>query len=277
MEIESFHANLHRILVPSPTLPPATTTNAWITASFGGLVVDPAAHTEKTQQELIEHLQNYQPTCIFLTHHHHDHIGAAQRIRDHFGIPICAHNQTALLVPFDVDQTIDEGHQFETGGDIWTAVHTPGHAPGHLCLLAESDRSLIAGDMVAGEGTILINPSEGSIREYIHSLKKLRTLTPSRLLPAHGAALVSSDTVLQHYISHRRQRLRQIWELLSDRPQNTLNLAKQIYTELPEAYLGMAAIQVLCGLLFLHEDQAVQELDSEQGWIRRQTDYSVTI
>ena len=66
---------------------------------------------------------------------------------------------------------MNEGDQFNTGEDVWTAFHTPGHAPGHLCLLAESDRSVIAGDMVAGEGTILINPSEGSIREYIHSLE----------------------------------------------------------------------------------------------------------
>ena len=143
MEIETLHCNLHRILVPSPTLPPATTTNAWITASSGGLVVDPAAHTEHTQKELIGDLRSFQPTAIFLTHHHHDHIGAAQQIRNHFGIPIIAHKSTAELLPFDIDQEVVEGDHFQTGGDIWTAHHTPGHAPGHMCLLAKSDRSLI--------------------------------------------------------------------------------------------------------------------------------------
>ena len=131
----------------------------------------------------------------------------------------------------------------------------------------KSDRSLIAGDMVAGEGTILINPSEGSIREYIYSLEKLKTLAPSRLLPAHGAALNDANTVLQDYISHRRQRILQIWELLTERPQSTLQLAKQIYTELPAAYLGMAAIQVHCGLLFLQEDSRnrLTEVDTQIG------------
>ena len=178
----------------------------------GGLIVD-QPHTQITPNKSYSTTFSlFQPSAIFLTHHHHDHIGAAQRIRDSFGIPIIAHKLTAELVPFNIDQEVNEGDQFNTGEDVWTAFHTPGHAPGHLCLLAESDRSVIAGDMVAGEGTILINPSEGSIREYIHSLEKLKTLTPSRLLPAHGSALNNAETVLQDYISHRCQRILQIWE-----------------------------------------------------------------
>ena len=278
MEIETLHSNLHRILVPSPTLPPATTTNAWITADVGGLVVDPAAHTRNNQQVLLDRLTEFQPSAVFLTHHHHDHIGSAQILRDYFSIPIISHKKTADLVTFQVDQLVDEGHQFSTGGDTWTAIHTPGHAPGHLCLLSDADQSLIAGDMVAGEGTILINPKEGSIREYIHSLKRLLTFAPSRLLPAHGGALNNADAMLQEYISHRKSRILQIWGLLSDTPQSPLDLARKIYTDLPVAYLGMAAIQVHCGLLFLEQDNATQEVTSTTtGWIRTQSTYSVTM
>lgn len=278
MEIETLHANLHRILVPSPTLPPATTTNAWITAQTGGMVIDPAAHTTDTQQRLIKHLAEFQPSAIFLTHHHHDHIGAAEILRDHFNIPIIAHKQTNELVTFQVDQHVDDGHEFSSGGDTWTAIHTPGHAPGHLCLLSKSDRSLIAGDMVAGEGTILINPKEGSIREYIHSLHLMRTLSPSRLLPAHGGALHNADALLKEYISHRKDRLLQIWGYLNETPQSPFELAQQIYTELPSAYLGMAAIQVHCGLLFLEQDNAAKTTAANKGgWIRSLDDYSVII
>jgi len=278
VEIETLHPNLHRILVPSPTLPPATTTNAWITAKTGGMVVDPAANTKGTQQTLIKHLAEFQPSAVFLTHHHHDHIGSAEILRKHFSIPIIAHKCTDELVHFDVDWLIDDGHQFSNGGDTWTAIHTPGHAPGHLCLISKADRSLIAGDMVAGEGTILINPTEGSIREYLNSLDRIRTFTPSRLLPAHGSALNNADALLQEYISHRKKRLFQIWELLTETPQSTLELARHIYTDLPRKYLGMAAIQVHCGLLFLEQDNAAQKVDStKSGWIRNQSDYSVTM
>ena len=277
MHTETLRPNLHRILVPSPTLPPATTTNAWITADSGGLVIDPAAHTEKNQQLLLKTLQKYTPSAVFLTHHHHDHIGAAEIIREYFDIPILAHEDTADLVPFRVDLQVDHGDHLGTGTDTWTAIHTPGHAPGHLCLLSEQDNSLIAGDMVAGEGTILINPKEGSIREYIRSLEFLRTFQPSRLLPAHGKALSPADGILSEYIRHRKQRVLQIWNILTTTPKTALDIAREIYTELPLAYLGMAAIQVECGLLFLEEDNAAVKHSNEAGWIRNKPSYSITM
>ena len=128
MEIETAYTNLHRILVPSPTLPPATTTNAWITAQTGGMVIDPAAtHVGHSTVDRAPHRIS---APVFLTHHHHDHIGAAEIVRDHFSIPIIAHKQTDELVTFQVDQHVDDRQEFSSGGDTWTAIHTPGHAPG---------------------------------------------------------------------------------------------------------------------------------------------------
>ena len=273
MHIESLRTDVHRIVVPSPTLPPATTTNAWITDSKRGLVVDPAAHTSSNQAALITHLTPFAPRAVFLTHHHRDHIAAAQAIRDHFNIPILAHKKTAALIDIPVDQHIEDGEQLTMTHDVWTAIHTPGHAPGHLCLLSQKDRTVIAGDMVAGEGTILINPSEGSIREYIHSLTILQELEPLRLLPAHGPVLNDPQLTLTTYIQHRKARLLQLWKLLTTAPQSPLELATQIYTELPTHFLPMAAIQVECGLLYLEEDNAIQQQTA--GWVRHSTSYSL--
>lgn len=277
MEVEKITDELHRILVPSPTLPPATTTNAWVLGAHKGIVIDPAAHTSTNQELLIERLTPFQPSAIFLTHHHHDHIGAAERLREHFQIPILAHKETENLLPFSIDQSIADGHVFSVGTDQWTAIHTPGHAPGHLCLMAESTRSVIAGDMVAGEGTILINPKEGSIREYIQSLELLRSLAPSRLLPAHGPALEDADSLLVEYIEHRLSRLAEIWSLLTHTAQTPRELAVQIYTELPTAYLGMAAIQVLCGLQYLEEASAAKLVNEHpsKGWVLGSKSYSI--
>lgn len=273
MQIESLRPDLHRIVVPSPTLPPATSTNAWITDSQQGLVVDPAAHTAENQTALIEHLKPFAPRAVFLTHHHHDHIAAVRSIRDHFGIPVLAHKDTAALIDVPIDQHIEHGDQLTMTQDVWTAIHTPGHAPGHLCLLSQKDRTVIAGDMVAGEGTILINPSEGSIREYIHSLTILQQLSPLRLLPAHGPVLNNPQHTLTTYIDHRKARILQIWNLLTAAPQRPLDLARQIYTELPSQYLPMAAIQVKCGLLYLAEDNVVHQKNA--GWVRQATSYSM--
>lgn len=273
MQTESLRVDLHRIAVPSPTLPPATTTNAWLLGTQSSIVVDPAAHTNDNQQQLIDLLTAFSPTSIFLTHHHRDHTAAVQAIKSHFDIPVYAHKKTAQLLDFNVDRFIEADEVLSTDLDTWTAVHTPGHAPGHLCLLSTHDKSLIAGDMVAGEGTILIQPSEGSIREYIDSLQLLRDLAPSRLLPAHGQPLDDADATLQMYIEHRKSRIRQIWKLLNDTPQSPLQLATQIYTELPQQFLGMASIQVQCGLLYLLEDNAVVE--TAVGWRRGLSEFRI--
>ena len=59
-----------------------------------------------------------------------------------------------------------------------TVVHTPGHARGHLCFLEEAGRSVVAGDLIAGLGTIVIDPPEGDMDDYLGSLAKLAALRP---------------------------------------------------------------------------------------------------
>ena len=53
----------------------------------------------------------------------------------------------------------------------WTVLITPGHHPGHICLLSKA--GLVAGDMVAGIGTILIPPGTGDMDLYIEQLQRL--------------------------------------------------------------------------------------------------------
>ena len=278
MIVETIRDNLYCIRVPSPTLPPATTTNCWILGQQGGWIVDPAAHKPETQTQLEGLLKDFSPSGIFLTHHHHDHIGAANVLSERFRIPIIAHPCTAELLNFKECIPWQDGQIFTVANEEWTAVHTPGHAPGHLCLLSNLDGSMVAGDMVAGEGTILINPQEGSIREYLSSLKLMEQLAPSRLLPAHGDILTNGIQTLYEFQAHRRQRLLQIERLLTAFPQTTRMIAEQIYTDLPKSFLGIASIQVECGLLYLEEDHKAQMVASEDnvGWIYSKTTNGVS-
>ena len=230
------------------------------------IVVDPAAKNQAGHQLLAETLEKHNPTAIFLTHHHNDHIGSVTYLQEYFQIPILAHPETQKLVPFSIDQELQEGELLQTDSEEWSIYHTPGHAPGHLCLLSEKDRSMVAGDMVAGEGTILIHPSEGSIREYLASLDRLRDLSPSQLLPAHGSALKDPLQLLTEYIEHRKLRLDQVLSHLTDEKQSTLDIAKKIYTELPIHFLPIAAIQVECGLIWLEEEAMAQRIGNH--WTR---------
>ncbi|MEC7987856.1 MAG: MBL fold metallo-hydrolase [Myxococcota bacterium] len=263
MLIEPIREGLDRLPVPSPTLPPATHTNAWLLSKE--LVVDPAAVRPAVQEELVEILSDLPIQKIFLTHHHHDHIGSATLLRKHLNIPICCSKRTAEQLPFSVDILLQEGDMVQLSYENWMVYETPGHAQGHLCLFSPKHLDIIAGDMVAGEGTILLAPPEGNLKDYLQQLKRLQTLEPIRLLPAHGPAIQPAIPYLQEYIDHRLMRTEQLRSVLSRQPQTTMAIAKRIYTELPPAFLPLAAKQMQCHLEYLCVHfQASKQGD---GWI----------
>jgi len=199
----------------TPTLPPAAHTACYVVGPAegqGGLVVvDPASPYPDEQLALDAWLDGEAAAgrpvvTIALTHHHGDHVGGAAHLAARLGVPIAAHAETArrLGAEVPVDRLLDDGDVLEAGGVTARAVFTPGHAPGHLCF-AVGD-ALIAGDMVAGVGTILIDPGEGDMAVYLASLARMQALAPARLLPAHGPVILDAPAKLREYVAHRLMR-----------------------------------------------------------------------
>ena len=58
--------------------------------------------------------------------------------------------------------------------ESWRVLHTPGHAPGHVCLFEERTRTVVVGDMVASVGTILIAPGDGDMQIYLAAARAAR-------------------------------------------------------------------------------------------------------
>ncbi len=247
--------------VRSPTLPPATHTNAWLLGDRRVVVVDPAGAWSEERQRLADALSGLTVAAIFLTHHHHDHIGGAEDLRSRTGAPILAHSHTAAQVDFTVDQILDEGDVVRTDAGEWLVLHTPGHARGHLCLHGPGGH-LVAGDMVAGEGTIVLDPPEGDLSDYLASLDRLRALGCTALLPAHGPELTDPFALLSHYIDHRHGRTRQVRDALRavGRPAEPMALVPIIYPDIPAFIHPIAARQVLCHLQWLQATGAVSRL-----------------
>jgi len=241
-------------------LPPASHTNAWILGEDNVVVVDPASPWPDEQDALISALDGLNVSAIFLTHHHHDHIAGASQLRREKNAPILAHPHTCEHVPFAVDTKVDEGFTIDTESESWRAIHTPGHARGHLCLISDS-HDVIAGDMIAGVGTIVLDPPEGNLGDYLCSLQRLIDLDPRTLFPAHGPDLTDPQTTLTHYIKHRRMRTDQILEALKQRkqPSQPHDLVYSVYgTSISNAIMPVAARQVLCHLHWLVEHGQVK-------------------
>jgi len=265
-------AHVDRFPVRTPTLPPATHTNVWCLGDEALTVVDPASPYEDQRIALFEALRSRieggsTVERIVLTHHHHDHVAGADDLRARLAeigqsTPIFAHAATARLVGFEVDELLHDGDVLRAGGS-WEVRHTPGHAPGHVVLHEPETGVVVAGDLVAGISTIVIDPAEGSLAEYLASLERVDSWSPSVLLPAHGDAL--PPAVLAAYIAHRHTRTDQVRSALSGRSGAApIELVPEIYPELPTSMHGFAAIQVRAHLLWL-EDRGEVSVD-EGRW-----------
>ncbi len=208
--MESVAPGIWRLPLRTPTLPPATTTNTLVVVGRDVAVIEPATPDADEQARMDAVLDELAAAgrhvvAVLVTHHHADHTGYAAALAAARGVPILAHPATAARVPFVVDRQLVDGDRLELGdGVALRAVFTPGHAPGHLVYVEERSAFAHVGDMVAGEGTILVDPYDGGdMAEYLDSLRRLRSLGLRALVPAHGPVLTDPPVVLAQYIAHR--------------------------------------------------------------------------
>ncbi len=249
-----------RLPLRTPTLPPATTTNAVFIGDPGAAwVVDPATPHPDERARLLAAAEAHGTVGIFLTHHHPDHVGAAAWLAREAGLPIAAHPRTATLLGADGPGRPDAltiALPLEDGDMLagWQALHTPGHASGHLCLWHAATGRLVAGDMVASIGTIVIDPPDGHMGTYLAQLARLRALQPKVVVPAHGAAITDPDPVFAHYLAHRALRESLVLAALTTSVVDLADVTRRAYPELAPMLLPLAARSALAHLEKLAED-----------------------
>jgi len=250
----------------TPTLPPAATTNCFVLGAKERVVVDPGSPFPEQQQRLLDALAQLPGGLgsvkqIWLTHQHPDHIGGAAALAGHLGVPIAAHEKTAALLSgqIAVDRYLKDGERIQLEGasaespdlDL-TVLHTPGHASGHLCFASNDGHWLLAGDMISGVSTIVIDTPDGNMSDYYSSLRRLAELDPYLVLPAHGPALLDGAKHFSRALKHRQwreERIRSAWE---KGERKVSRLVKAAYEEkLPPFLLPLAKRQVKAHLQHL--------------------------
>lgn len=276
-----FRPNYICFPVRTPTKPPATHTNCYlIYNSLEILVIDPGSPYEEEQQTLAAAVDDLvregrSVREIILTHMHPDHVGGVNSLREHLGgqVRVAAHRFTAepLTDTVPVDRLIEDGDIIELSGSprvVLRAIHTPGHTRGHLCFHEERTGTLISGDNIVGLGSVLIDPPEGNMRDYLESLRRMKVLPDlSIIFGGHGPAMANPYARLDEYIAHRLEREQSILEAVKEGAETLQEIVAPVYTDVsPKAHV-MAERAVLAHLQKLEADGLV--FYEQEGWHAR--------
>lgn len=256
----------------TPTLPPAAHTGCYVVGPSAGpgalIVIDPASPYPEEQAALDAFLDQEAAdgrpvAAIALTHHHGDHVGGAAHLAARLGCPIAAHPETARRVRFGVDLALDDGATLVAGDVTARALFTPGHAPGHLCFVVGD--AIVAGDMIAGVGTILIDPDEGDMTAYLASLERMRAVGAATLLPSHGPVVTNADAKLREYVAHRLMREAKVAAAVRAHPGDARALVPHAYADTPPPLWPLAERSLLAHLAKLAHD-GVARRDDDGTW-----------
>lgn len=127
------------------------------------------------------------------------------------------------------------GMTLRVGTRDWTIITSGGHSPEHACLFSESDKVLIAGDMVLPRispnvSVFPAEPQADPLSDFLDGLARLRRLPADTLvLPSHGEPFSSLHERIDELTHHHRDRLQEALDACADQPHSIADITRMMF------------------------------------------------
>jgi glyoxylase-like metal-dependent hydrolase (beta-lactamase superfamily II) len=146
-----------------------------------GVIIDAPEEPEK----LLREVGDVKVKAIIITHRHGDHTAGLREMKDQTKAPVASHPEDAPELPLSTDFQLKDGDVYDIGKVQLTAMHTPGHTPGALCL--QIGNRLFTGDTLFPGGPGRTRSAE-AFRQVKDSISnKLLALSDDTVVyPGHG-------------------------------------------------------------------------------------------
>lgn len=164
--------------------------NVWVVGDRDQALVIDAAHDADA---ILGAVGDRELVAVVCTHGHNDHVNAAPALAEATGAPVLLHPADRVL--WDMahpdrapDAELSQGQVITIAGTDLTVLHTPGHAPGAVCLYASELGVLFSGDTLFRGGPGATGRSYSDFPTIVESIRDRLLVLPEETVvnPGHG-------------------------------------------------------------------------------------------
>lgn len=266
-----------RIVANNPSPYTFKGTNSYLIGTDDLILLDPGPDDPAHLAALLKATDGRPIRAIVLTHTHSDHVAglgatlAATGARtagfsldaSYSSVATCMTESigragSERLVAFSPDQHLGHDAELSIGGWTLEALHTPGHAPDHLCLALRGPDGptgiLFSGDHVMGWNTSVVAPPEGVMRDYLASLGLLIARTGDTVyFPGHGGRIENPVRMARGYLVHRHMREQAIFEAIAQGARSIEAVVAIVYKGLDPRLTRAAGLSVAAHVVHLSQ------------------------
>tara|TARA_B100001063_G_scaffold214733_1_gene215230 strand:- start:754 stop:1473 length:720 start_codon:yes stop_codon:yes gene_type:complete len=145
---------------------------------------------------------NIKPKYILNTHHHYDHVGGNQEIKDHYGSKILGYEGDRERIP-GIDITLKDEQVWKQENFEAKIFHIPGHTKGHICFHFFKEKIIFSGDTLFSLGCGRI--FEGTYDQMYRSLHKFKKFPlETKIYCGHEYTLQNSKFCIKYDPSNKQ-------------------------------------------------------------------------